>query len=135
MTKLTGMGHALPDQQCSAIEHKALREEIERLRDQVESLLHRMTSEEAAQEIERLREEQKTLRWLGEHWPAFWIVMPGWAQAEKYRAAIAALAGKARQPEPEPIPREAEPPKGAQIIDLMEALKKSLAERAGKARP
>ena len=32
--KLTeaGMGHALPDQQCSAIEHKALRAEVERLR-------------------------------------------------------------------------------------------------------
>jgi DNA repair exonuclease SbcCD ATPase subunit len=75
--------------------------EVERLRAQVESLLHRMTSEEAASEIERLRAALEELKWLGENWPAFWIVMPGWALAEKYHAAVStlrALRGEGEKP-------------------------------------
>ena len=41
--------------------------------------------------LERV-EESERLRWLGEHWPAYWVVSQNWKDAEKYTAAIAALA-------------------------------------------
>jgi hypothetical protein len=49
----------------------------------------RITELEA--EVERLRGALEELKWLGENWPAFWIVMPGWALAEKYHAAVSTL--------------------------------------------
>ncbi|MCU0294375.1 MAG: hypothetical protein MUF10_20705 [Thermoanaerobaculaceae bacterium] len=45
-------------QLADAVErNEHLKAEVERLRDQVENLLHRMTSEEAAAEVERLRKQ------------------------------------------------------------------------------
>jgi hypothetical protein len=71
----------------------------ERLEGRIKAFA-RVGSPEVELAAERKRRERaeaalREARWLGENWPAFWIVMPGWAQAEKYHAALAALAALA----------------------------------------
>ena len=93
---------------------RVLLAERERLRDQVENLLHRMTSEEAATEIERLREALASdalflRRFLGkvthhDTYGAHGAIVNGYAAAEvpdwemlqRLDDIEAALAGKAR---------------------------------------